>query len=466
MKEHINTLLSSVKTMIKLNRKLFLIVTSLSIFSIIFPFITLGLTQQLLNTIQTLSAPFEIIIWLIILYCGITVLGAIISSIYSYFSFQLSIYVSYRMSYLLMEKCGNLSLEDLERTETYDMITRLEGEISSKPYQALTGLIGFISTSFTFIVSLVLVMLWRLDIFIYLIIISIIAFACEFKIADKEFQIRYNRSDKERKAWYYSFLLTRDTAFKEVKMLKLKDYFLNRYWNLVMAFMTEDNGVNRKRILMNLAVGLIQDVVAGFVMLVAIREAYFGSVLVGTALFYISIAGMVRGSTSSLAGSFYALYNSNLYMGLLKEFLDLEEQDITGIHQLEEITSVRVSGVDYVYQNGLFALNDVNFELFKGERVAIVGENGSGKSTLLKLLCGLYEPTNGMIEINGKRLSEINRDSYKNNISVLFQDFLQLEATLLENVKIGWVDAKVQKRHAKESLKRANVNFLHDEAGN
>ena len=201
MKEHIRTLLSSIKTIIQLNRKLFFIVTSLSIFSIIFPFLTLGITQQLLNTIQTLSAPFAEIAWLIVLYCGISIFGVVTQSIYSYFSFQLSTYVSYRMNYVLMEKCGNLSLEDLEKTETYDMITRLEGEISSKPYQALTGLIGLISTSVTFVVALVIVLIWRLDIFVYLIIISVVAFIGELKIADKEFQIRYERSDKEREAW-------------------------------------------------------------------------------------------------------------------------------------------------------------------------------------------------------------------------------------------------------------------------
>jgi len=463
MKEHIRTLLSSINTITKLNRKLFLIVTSLSIFSIIFPFLTLGITQQLLNTIQTLSAPFETITWLIVLYCSITIFGMIIQSIYSYFSFQLSTYVSYRMNYLLMEKCANLSLEDLEKTETYDMITRLEGEVSSKPYQALMGLIGLISTSVTFVVALIILFMWRLDLFIYLVIISIIAFACELKIADQEFQVRYERSDKEREAWYYSFLLTRDTAFKEVKMLKLKDYFLNRYWKLVTTFIKMDNGINRKRILLNLAVSLIQDIMAGFIMFIAIRETYLGTALLGTALFYISISGMIRNSTSSLAGNFYALYNSNLYMGLLEEFLDLKERKVYNGYVLEKITNIKMNAVDYTYQTGATVLHNINFEILQGECVAIVGENGSGKSTLLKLLCGLYIPANGMIEVNGKNLADIDEDSYKNHISVLFQDFLKLEDSLLENIKIGWLEQQVQKSHIKASLTRANVNFLLDE---
>ena len=53
----------------------------------------------------------------------------------------------------------------------------------------------------------------------------------------------------------------------------------------------------------------------------------------------------------------------------------------------------------------------------------------------------------------------------KERISVLFQDFLQLEGSLFENVKIGWLDSKTQKQHIKESLESVNVDFLFDEDG-
>lgn len=119
-----------------------------------------------------------------------------------------------------------------------------------------------------------------------------------------------------------------------------------------------------------------------------------------------------------------------------------------------------VRDLGYNYHNHSHALQTLNFKIEKGESVAIVGKNGSGKSTLLKLLSGLYEPTEGIIKINGINLSEIDDISYKKEISVLFQDFLKFEATLLENIQIGDVDKGVNKQKIKSALQSADVNFL------
>lgn len=69
------------------------------------------------------------------------------------------------------------------------------------------------------------------------------------------------------------------------------------------------------------------------------------------------------------------------------------------------------------------ALSTINLKIKSNEQIAIVGKNGSGKSTLFKILCGLYKPTSGKLFVNNLDLENIDVKSYRNCISVLFQDF-------------------------------------------
>ena len=79
-------------------------------------------------------------------------------------------------------------------------------------------------------------------------------------------------------------------------------------------------------------------------------------------------------------------------------------------------------------------LDDVSFTLHAGEHTALVGINGAGKSTIVKLICGLYQPTEGNITINGIPLGSLNPAQYYKAIAAVFQDPFALSFSIAENV--------------------------------
>ena len=101
-----------------------------------------------------------------------------------------------------------------------------------------------------------------------------------------------------------------------------------------------------------------------------------------------------------------------------------------------------------------YALQDINLEFKAGEKLAVVGMNGSGKSTFIKLLCRLYDPTEGRILMNGIDIRRYQYEEYLQLFSVVFQDFKLFSFSLGENVAVeeSYLDEKVESALNKAGL--------------
>ena len=82
-------------------------------------------------------------------------------------------------------------------------------------------------------------------------------------------------------------------------------------------------------------------------------------------------------------------------------------------------------------------LRGLSLEIPAGSSLAIVGQNGAGKTTLAKLLCRLYDPQSGAIEVDGVDLRDLDLESWRRQVTAVFQDFVRFELTLRENVAPG-----------------------------
>jgi ATP-binding cassette subfamily B protein len=95
---------------------------------------------------------------------------------------------------------------------------------------------------------------------------------------------------------------------------------------------------------------------------------------------------------------------------------------------------IRLRDVAFGYQAGAQVLEHLELTIPAGSSLAIVGQNGAGKTTIAKLLCRLYDPQSGAIEIDGIDVREFDIASWRDQITAVFQDFLRLELPLRENI--------------------------------
>ncbi len=106
---------------------------------------------------------------------------------------------------------------------------------------------------------------------------------------------------------------------------------------------------------------------------------------------------------------------------------------------------IRLRELAFSYRGGSPVLAGVNLAIPAGSSLAIVGRNGAGKTTLTKLLCRLYDPTGGMIEIDGIDLRDLDLDAWRSRLSTVFQDYVRYELPLRDNVApAGASDADIE----------------------
>lgn len=115
---------------------------------------------------------------------------------------------------------------------------------------------------------------------------------------------------------------------------------------------------------------------------------------------------------------------------------------------------VELEHVGFAYDRSGAVLEDVSFSARQGEVTALVGTSGCGKTTLLRLVSRLYDCGRGKILIDGKDISEIAVDSLFDKISIVFQDVILFNTSVLENIRIGRLSATDEE--VKEAAKRAN----------
>ena len=141
----------------------------------------------------------------------------------------------------------------------------------------------------------------------------------------------------------------------------------------------------------------------------------------------------------SLLKTLIELRSNAPYLKTTFEFLDLPHEMYQGSLTTEKRSDrqyqVEFRDVSFKYPGSdQWALRHVNMKFEVGRRLAVVGQNGSGKTTFIKLLCRLYDPTEGQILLNGIDIRKYNYQDYLAIFSVVFQDFQLLAFPLGQNV--------------------------------
>ena len=180
-------------------------------------------------------------------------------------------------------------------------------------------------------------------------------------------------------------------------------------------------------------------------------KAWTGAFGIGAVTKYISSITKVYSSVSGCISTIEDMQNNAVFLKQTFEFLDIPNNMYQGSLTTEKRSDrkyeIEFQNVSFRYPGcEQYALRNINLKFKIGQKLAVVGMNGSGKTTFIKLLCRLYDPTEGKILLNGIDIRKYNYKEYMMIFSVVFQDFKLFSLTLGENVaaKINYDEEKVK----------------------
>ena len=191
-------------------------------------------------------------------------------------------------------------------------------------------------------------------------------------------------------------------------------------------------------LLMAASVGITR-AYSGAVYLFAGLKALGGAFGVGSIAQYVgALAGLSNGAANLLSVLADLRENAEFLLPFF-QLLDMPNRMYQGSLTTEKRSDrnyeIEFQDVGFQYPNtDAWALRHVSMKFKVGQRLAVVGENGSGKTTFIKLLCRLYDPTEGVILLNGIDIRKYRYDDYLALFSVVFQDFRLLSQPLGKNV--------------------------------
>jgi ATP-binding cassette subfamily B protein len=230
---------------------------------------------------------------------------------------------------------------------------------------------------------------------------------------------------------------------KDVRFYEQNFAAKHAFHNLQSKDKTDSNYIYHMSIYSALA-HLVIGVSNVFCWVYVVAKAYMGAFGVGNIVQYI---GALSKLGSGIQDMMFILADNEVYCTHLQslfDYLDIPNRKYNGSLPVEKRAFCEQADLDYEieFRNVSFrypgtkhyALRNVSTKFKVGQKLAIVGRNGSGKSTFIKLLCRLYDPTEGEIRLNGIDIRNYNYDEYLSVFSVVFQDFKLFSFSLGQNV--------------------------------
>ncbi|WP_439424641.1 ABC transporter ATP-binding protein (plasmid) [Oenococcus alcoholitolerans] len=340
----------------------------------------------------------------------------------------------------LMNKTKELQgLANFEDADFYDQVQVINSQSSWQPVNLIVFGTSVISSSITIISMGVLLSAYNPLIALLILISMIPESLVSYRVQQEAFETMVDASSDARKMQYDSQAVLNKDFSKEIRLFNAFDFFIKRYQEIFWQIHHAVNKTRAKKMIVALISMSISSVICVFALLWFVLSIQAGRFRVGALLTLTSAIGYIAENIFSMIEDSSLLYNTLLYMEKYFNFLKSSDTiEKTGRIKAGDIKRIAFRHVSFAYPNSKrLALNDVDFEVSAGQKIAIVGENGSGKTTLIKLLLRFYDPSQGHLQLNGQAVQDFDLVSYRALFSAVFQDFAKFSLTVKDNIAMS-----------------------------
>jgi len=387
-------------------------------------------------------------IWLpVILQLAVNLLDRICSTFNGLLQTLLQERVTEHIQLMILHKADTLDLAFFENPEFYDKMRNATQDAISKPLIMISQTFNLVRAVVTLLsmLGLLLNLAWWLV--LVAIVIPIPSFIASSRYSLRGYwQLRW-QSPEKRQQMYVNQIMTIDDYNKEIKLFNLGDFFIQRYREMSEKFYRENKNLAVPRNITSLFWSALSVIANSAVYLYVAFEAMLGHISIGSLSQYTIAISQASQSVQGILDGVANQYENNLFVNNVFEFLEYQPKIVSPALPMPIEVPADSRGQDIEFHNVSFtypdkqqpALNNVSFTLHSGETIALVGRNGAGKTTLVKLLTRLYDPDEGEILVGGRNIKEYDLKELREQIGVIFQDYVKYALNVQENIGVGHV---------------------------
>jgi ATP-binding cassette subfamily B protein len=366
----------------------------------------------------------------------------------------------------LMAHAAKLDLDQFEDSTFYDKLERARQQTLGRTV-LLSQVLGQVQDVITMAFLATGLVVFNPWLILLLVLAVVPAFLGEAHFNEKSYSLVHGWTPERRELDYLRFTGASDETAKEVKIFGLSDFLTDRYRTLS----TQYYNVNKKLAVKRASWGSLFAAVGSIgyygAYVFIIWQTVSGSITLGSLTFMAGSFRQLRALLESMLNRFVSVSQGALYLKDLFDFFEIQPRIHSPAtsrpfpHPIKHGFVFEDVGFKYI-NSEKWANRHLSFHLRAGEKLALVGENGAGKTTLVKLLARLYDPTEGRILLDGYDLKEYDLTELRQEIGVIFQDFVKFQMSASNNIAVGRIADKENKDRIEHSAHQSLADTVID----
>ncbi len=348
----------------------------------------------------------------------------------------------------IMSKARDLDLASFDYPSFYEKLENANREAGNRPISIINSTFTIVSTTISLVSYIIILSTFIPYATLVIVAVSVPSAIINFIYRRKNFQYIRHRSIDRRQMNYFSGLLVDKNLAKEIKLFDLSNTFINRYQTVFTRYYKGLRKLIVNETTWHVGVAILSSAVNyGLYILIAVNVLN-GNIMIGDYSLYTGSLSSISSYVASLIGVSATIYEGTLFIDNLMSFLK-EKQTITPtVKKPEKVHhgmphTIELVNVSFAYPGTeRKVLDNINLKFRPGEMVVLVGLNGAGKTTLIKLLTRLYDPTEGVILLDGKDIREYDTKDLYSMFGIIFQDYGKYAVSVSENIQYGDIKSK------------------------
>ena len=449
------------------NKAILFVMSFMTVFNGVMPVIGSLIGKEVLNDLSRAYGgelnDFKIITVLLILNFAYLLLTGVFARIYATVNQISGEIVANHIKVKLMTKAKEVDLASYDSPDYYSKLENANREAARRPIEVLSAAFSIISTVISIISYIIVIAVLGAVPAMLIIAVAIPSTVINFYFRKKNFNYMFRRSKSRRQLNYYSDVMVNKDLVKEIRMLGLADTFINKY---KAVFSDYFKGLRRLMInecAFTIVATLLSTAVNCILFVKIARGVFVGNYEVGNYALYTGALTSVATGISTLITTTASIYEGTLFINNMIAFMKEKKQIVPSIdpprHIIRGKHTVEFCNVTFRYSGThKNVLENISFTIEPSDSIVLVGLNGAGKTTLIKLLMRLYDPTEGVILLDGYDIKEYDVAELYNIFGIVFQDYGKYAVTVKENIAFGEVMKEISQADVETAAEHSNAS--------